>query len=169
MERNRRIAKAYARCPVIRIDSRCSGFNGDSIGLAGFENPFRDEESMSVHRKIGAGIIVAADEDGNIMLHTLGHHNVSAVTLGSATGDATCSHRMLDRTCKIFDMRAFVASLNHELSSNCPRIQWLQNRCFTALVFSPNPMLQVIDSPVWIIIINIVALEMLHRNLQLRE
>ena len=49
LERNRRVAKAYARAPVLTVNGSDQGFDGFRIGLSGFENPMRDigtEESL---------------------------------------------------------------------------------------------------------------------------
>ena len=49
LERNRRVAKAYARAPVLTVNGTDQGFDGFRIGLSGFENPMRDigtEESL---------------------------------------------------------------------------------------------------------------------------
>ena len=45
MERNRRVAKAYVRSPVITVGGGEEGFDGRRIGLNGFGNPLRDEET----------------------------------------------------------------------------------------------------------------------------
>lgn len=45
MSRNRRIAKAYVRVPAVIIDGSENGFDGYRVGLNGFEDPFRDEQT----------------------------------------------------------------------------------------------------------------------------
>jgi hypothetical protein len=177
MERNRRIAKAYARSPVITIDNRCIGFNGDSIGLTGFENPYRDPEVMHVHRMIGDGVAVAADEDGNILLQMLERRRIFVTDIGRCSDLAhpqiqrvNQSGKLMDQsTNKIFDMRKFVMRLNSSLMNSSVGIQKLENSCFSAIAFSSKPGQELIDTPVWLIIINVIAMEMLHRNLRLSK
>lgn len=53
MERNRRIAKAYSRVPVLTISGSEDGFDGYKIGLNGFDNPMRDALTKTVKRHIG--------------------------------------------------------------------------------------------------------------------
>lgn len=53
MERNRRVAKAYARAPAISINGSEAGFDGYSIGINGFEPGSNDPEAMSVKKMIG--------------------------------------------------------------------------------------------------------------------
>ncbi len=72
LERNRRVAKAYARAPVLTVNGSDDGFDGfrsvchlfvsvlgvdvsvlGRIGLSGFENPMRDPKTEEVKRLIG--------------------------------------------------------------------------------------------------------------------
>lgn len=53
MERNRRVAKAYARAPTININGSESGFDGYSIGINGFEPGSNDPEALNVKKMIG--------------------------------------------------------------------------------------------------------------------
>ena len=53
LERNRRVAKAYARAPVLTVNGSDDGFDGFRIGLAGFDNPMRDSKTEEVKRHIG--------------------------------------------------------------------------------------------------------------------
>ena len=53
LERNRRVAKAYARAPVLTVNGSDDGFDGFRIGLAGFDNPMRDAKTEDVIRNIG--------------------------------------------------------------------------------------------------------------------
>ena len=61
LERNRRVAKAYARAPVLTVNGSDDGFDGFRIGLAGFENPMRDQKTEEVKRTIGQGMNVSMD------------------------------------------------------------------------------------------------------------
>ena len=172
MERNRRVAKAYARSPIISIDSSHVGFNGDTIGLTGFDNPFRDQQILAVHRSIGDGIIVAVDEDGNVLIDVVGKTKVTVREAGhnSLTGDFLTARGLIRGTSnKVFDMRKFLRVMNKEFMSDEIRVPQLENCCFTFVTFTPETDMEIIDAPVWIIIINIIAMEMLHRNLQLSE
>lgn len=53
MERNRRLAKAYVRAPVITINGSDEGFDGFRIGLNGFHNPHRDPKTTHIKKQIG--------------------------------------------------------------------------------------------------------------------
>lgn len=53
MERNRRVAKAYARAPILTINGTDDGFDGYRIGLNGFDNPLRDQKTDIIKHHIG--------------------------------------------------------------------------------------------------------------------
>lgn len=52
MERNRRVAKAYARASVLTINGSNEGFDGYRIGLCGFDNPMRDPRTEELKNKL---------------------------------------------------------------------------------------------------------------------
>jgi hypothetical protein len=53
MNNKHRVAKAYARAPVLTINGSEDGFDGYRIGLNGFENPLQDVKTEEVMRYIG--------------------------------------------------------------------------------------------------------------------
>jgi len=53
MEKNTRVAKAYARSPVITFNGSSHGFNGYTVGLGGFDNCQRSEDTRRVHSLLG--------------------------------------------------------------------------------------------------------------------
>ena len=70
LERNRRVAKAYARAPVLTIHGSDDGFDGFRIGVAGFDNPMRDAATDDTIRRIGQGFKLKMDDLGNILVRT---------------------------------------------------------------------------------------------------
>ena len=71
LERNRRVAKAYARAPVLTINGSDDGFDGFRIGVAGFDNPMRDAATDDTIRRIGQGFKLKMDDLGNILVRSL--------------------------------------------------------------------------------------------------
>lgn len=53
MEKNRRVAKAYCRVPVLTVNGTEDGFDGYRIGLNGFENPKRQKDTQELKTQIG--------------------------------------------------------------------------------------------------------------------
>ncbi|XP_022250206.1 uncharacterized protein LOC106466479 [Limulus polyphemus] len=76
MERNRRVAKAYARSPVLTVNGSDDGFDGYRIGLCGFDNPMRDPKTEEIKRNIGHGVKVKMDDSGNIIIKRASKSNV---------------------------------------------------------------------------------------------
>merc|ERR1719249_2921 len=75
LERNRRVAKAYARAPVLTVNGSDDGFDGFRIGLAGFDNPLRDSKTEEVKRHIGQGCKIKMDDSGNILIKRIAKSN----------------------------------------------------------------------------------------------
>lgn len=269
MERNRRVAKAYARSPVITIDNGTIGFDGDCIGLRGFDSPYRDSEILITHKSIGSGVAIGADEAGNILVQLIQQRTLYLRQLSSTCADdilIKANGKLKPGTVyKIFCMKKFLNKLNslqsaHDnkvVKSNLSNIKSrnrksnnnatvkkqshntrnssgsmqsatclvnksgasksntlrgmastngvnsyrrhsaddddddddeededadcsdenitrvnLENQCFTVISLSSHAEGEVtplLDTPVWIIVINIIALEMLHRNLNLSK
>ena len=55
LEQNRKVAKAYARAPVLTIHRSDDRFNGFHIRVAGFDNPMKDAKTDNTIRRIGQG------------------------------------------------------------------------------------------------------------------
>lgn len=86
-EKNRRVAKAYARSSVISINDSKHGFDGVRIGLNGFENPMRDSETKVIKKSIGDGFKIKMDEIGNIFIKRYGKSGVFVHTTGLSNED----------------------------------------------------------------------------------
>merc|ERR1719264_2512866 len=78
LERNRRVAKAYARAPVVTVNGSEEGFDGFRIGVAGFDNPMRDVGSEETIRQIAQGFKLKMDDMGNILIKRLSKSPVYA-------------------------------------------------------------------------------------------
>jgi len=170
MERNRRVAKAYARAPVLTINGGEGGFDGFRLGLNGFSNPMRDEKIEEFKETIGLGAKVKMDESGNILIKRL---SKSPVFLKTALEDSSLSTDILgianglielEKPLRIFDMRKFQQSINRELRRTNPDRVRLEHQCVVSLCFVKDEE-ELLDSPIWVVLINIVALEMLKAKL----
>lgn len=65
---------------------------------------------------------------------------------------------------QIFDMKKFQSNVNRELSRSYPDRRRLEMQCLSALAFVKSEA-DIIDCPVWVLIINIVAMDMLKTKL----
>ena len=169
MERNRRVAKAYARTPILTINGCDNGFDGYRIGLNGFDNPMRDQKCEDVKRNIGLGVKVKMDQDGNILVKRCSKTNVyvkgwlnDAQAMNSVSNEIIKSNGLLEmqKAVKLFDMKKFQTNVYRELKSAYPDRRRLEEQCISSIAFVKDAN-DVLDIPVWVMIINIVALDML--------
>ncbi|XP_069678538.1 uncharacterized protein exp isoform X2 [Periplaneta americana] len=172
LERNRRVAKAYARAPVLTINGSDDGFDGFRIGLCGFDNPMRDPKTDEIKRHIGHGVKVKMDDQGNILVKRVSKCNVyvkstSTVEETSIGNDVlklpNCALEM-EKPVKLFDMKKFQQNVNRELRRAYPDRRRLECQCLSAVAFVKGEA-ELLDCPIWVLIINVVAMDMLKSKL----
>jgi len=166
LERNRRIAKAYARTPVLTVNGSQDGFDGYRIGLNGFANPLRDAKVTQVKSDIGAGCKLKMDDGGNILVKRVDNNGVYVKNTAEETAVSNDILKLpgglleRDRAVKLFDMKKFQQNINRELKRQRPERNKLESQCISTLAFVRSEM-DILDCPIWIMVINIVAMEML--------
>lgn len=183
LERNRRVAKAYARAPVLTVNGGHDGFDGFRIGVAGFDNPMRDPATDDAIRSIGNGFKLKMDDVGNILIKRISSRgSASGVTIENTTEESAISNDILklpngmlevDKPFKVFDMKKFQQNMNRELKRPFPDRHKLESQCISAISFgaSKNSMNNdnsngnVLNVPIWLMAVNIVAMEMLRTKL----
>lgn len=171
-ERNRRIAKAYARAPVLTINGSDEGFDGYRIGLQGFDNPMRDAKTEEVKRHIAHGVKIKMDDAGNILIKRVSKANVYVkdVTGADETSLSTEALKLsngaleADKPVKLFDMKKFQHNVSKELKRAYPDRRKLELQCISAVAFVKNEA-DILDCPCWVMMINIVAMDMLKSKL----
>ncbi|XP_021185619.3 uncharacterized protein LOC110372922 isoform X1 [Helicoverpa armigera] len=173
-ERNRRVAKAYARAPVLTINGSDDGFDGMRIGLCGFDNPHRDQKTEEVRRHIGQGVKIKMDDAGNILIRRYSKSNVFVKSTAATSNEETAIGQDIvklpgysleqEKIFKLFDMKKFQSNVNRELRRSYPDRRRLETQCLSAIAFvkSDNDLL---DCPIWVLIINVVAMDMLKSKL----
>jgi len=166
LERNRRIAKAYARAPVLTVNGSEDGFDGFRIGVNGFENPMRDHKVTEFKSQIGAGCKLKMDDSGNILIKRVSKSNIYVKNTAEETAVSNDILKLpnglleMDKPFKLFDMKKFQQNVNREMKRQFPERNKLETQCISTIAFVKNEG-EVLDSPIWIMLINIVALEML--------
>ncbi|XP_039301260.1 uncharacterized protein LOC111043775 [Nilaparvata lugens] len=177
LERNRRVAKAYARAPVLTINGSEDGFDGFRIGLCGFDNPMRDPKTEELKRHIGHGIKVKMDEQGSILVKRVSKCNVYVKSTATAASDETSiggdvlKLPFFRRYCtgggrvgRVFDMKKFEANLARELRRAYPDRRRLEWQCLSAITFVKSES-ELLDCPIWVLIVNVVAMDKLKSKL----
>ncbi|KAL7039258.1 hypothetical protein ACKWTF_009847 [Chironomus riparius] len=175
-ERNRRVAKAYARAPVLTVNGSDDGFDGMRIGLCGFDNPMRDHKTDELKRHIGQGVKIKMDDAGNILVRRYSKSNVYVKSTASAPNEETAigsevlkapNHSLeMDKVVKIFDMKKFQSNVHRELSRSYPDRRRLETQCLSVLTFVKSET-DLLECPIWVLIVNVVAMDMLKSKLPL--
>lgn len=166
MERNRRVAKAYARAIPIQINGSDDGFDGFRIGLNGFDNPMRDNRTEEAKRHIGEGAKVRMDEKGNIHIKRVSKSNIYIKNTADENGIGNDILKLPQGALEfgkgylLFDMKKFQQNVSRELKRAYPDRRKLEMQCITAIAFAKNDM-ELLNCPCWVMIINIVAMDML--------
>jgi len=187
LERNRRVAKAYARAPVITVNGSTDGFDGFRIGVAGFDNPLRDSNTSAAIQALGLGLKLKMDDVGNVLVKRITRG--AAVSVKNTTEESAVSNDILklpngilnpDQPYKVFDMKKFQQNMSRELKRSSPDRLKLENQCISAIAFGSSDTEEEeeehdnstktdsddpLRSPLWILVVNIVAMEMLRSKL----
>jgi len=174
LERNRRVAKAYARAPVLTVNGSDDGFDGFRIGVAGFDNPMRDAKTDDVIRNIGQGFKLKMDDVGNILIKRVSKASVRVKN--TLTEESAVSNDILklpggmldpEKPFKVFDMKKFQQNMSRELKRPYPDRRKLEAQCVSVVAFGNGVTADtdILDWPIWILCINIVAIEMLRSKL----
>lgn len=166
LERNRRTAKAYARAPVLTVNGSDDGFDGFRIGVNGFDNPVRDSKTANFKDQIGKGCKIKMDDSGNILVKRLSRSNIYVNSTKEENAVSSEVIKLsnglleLEKPFKLFDMKKFQLNVNRELKRKNPERVKLEIQCISTLSFVKHEK-EVLDCPIWIMLINVVALEML--------
>ncbi|XP_043284503.1 uncharacterized protein exp isoform X2 [Venturia canescens] len=170
-ERNRRVAKAYARAPVLTVNGSNDGFDGFRIGLCGFDNPMRDPKTEEAKRHINQGVKIKMDDQGNILIKRLCKSNVYIKTTNqedNAIGGEILRNSQgaleLEKPGKLFDMNKYQTNLSRETRRAYPDRRRLETQCLSAIVFVRTEA-DLLQCPVWVLIVNVVGLDMLKSKL----
>ncbi|KAL3289454.1 hypothetical protein HHI36_022878 [Cryptolaemus montrouzieri] len=172
LERNRRVAKAYARAPVLTVNGSDDGFDGFRIGLCGFDNPMRDQKTEEFKRHIGHGVKIKMDDAGNILIKRVSKCNVYIKNTGQDDENSIGNEILklpncaleVDKPVKLFDMKKFQSNVNRELRRAYPDRRRLECQCLSAIAFVKNEV-ELLECPIWVLIINVVAMDMLKSKL----
>uniref|UniRef100_A0A7E4VHF7 MH2 domain-containing protein n=1 Tax=Panagrellus redivivus TaxID=6233 RepID=A0A7E4VHF7_PANRE len=183
MERCKRIAKAYLRKTTVIVDGGEEEFDGKTLGFNYFNNPLRDEYTKELRSKIGDGVIIKMDNQGNIKAMARG--STPVFVQGWKDGKTHCTSDKVirnqgklitktgtgavsdeDRVVKIFDMRRFKQCVERDpYESESDARNLLLKTCVRVALVKDGGAADPMKTPCWFMIINLVALDMLKTKL----
>lgn len=123
------------------------------------------------------------DDAGNILVRRYARSNVYVKQTGGAAASASNGAKTeaensisadilklpgqaleADKVLKLFDMKKFQSNINRELRQAYPDRRRLELQCLSAVAFVRSEP-EVLDCPVWVLIVNVVAMDLLKSKL----
>ena len=115
------------------------------------------------------------DDDGNILIKRLAKSNVyikgwqtdgSSETSTSVSNEIIRNNGLLEcnKAVRLFDMKKFQSNMNRELRRAYPDRRKLENQCICGISLVKDAP-DLLDLPIWVMVINIVAMDMLKSKL----
>ena len=115
----------------------------------------------------GQGCKVKMDDSGNILVKRIAKSNVYVVRNPSEENAISSEILKLpngslepEKPVKLFDMKKFQQNVSREMRRAYPDRRKLECQCISAIAFVRSEQ-DPLDSPCWIMLINIVAMDML--------
>lgn len=134
----------------------------------------RDAETKVIKKSIGDGFKIKMDDTGNIFIKRYGKSSIYVNNTSLANEETVIGADIIQMpqmsltagtSAKLFDMKKFQTNINREFARNYPERSRLERQCLSAvsLVKSNN---NLINTPLWIMVVNVVAMDMLKNRLQ---
>ena len=114
----------------------------------------------------GQGCKVKMDDSGNILVKRIAKSNVYVKIASEENAIASDILKLPngslepEKPVKLFDMKKFQQNVSREMRRAYPDRRKLECQCISAIAFVRNEQ-DILDSPCWIMLINIVAMDML--------
>jgi len=161
MEKNRRIAKAYIRAPILSVNNEKVGLEKSTLGVGGFENMMKEDTSINTLNDIGSGFKIRMDEGGNIHIKRLSKMNVCF----RSDLEDDVHYLDVEKSEMMFDMKKFQQTVAKEMRKISP--DWFSvRRQAISLVSFGDAESSIMDQDLWILVVNVVALDLLRTRLE---
>lgn len=104
----------------------------------------------------------------NVFIRTNNHSNTSSSkssSLSSSLSSSSSTCVPIEKAIKLFDMKSFASNIDQELMNSYPDRRKLESQCITLITFVQDSPSSILDSPCYLLLINIVAIDMLKSKL----
>lgn len=119
---------------------------------------------------IWQGVKIKMDDAGNILVRRYSRNNVYIKSTANSSKDETAIGNEIlklpnqtleiEKISKLFDIKKFQSNINRELKQAYPDRRRLELQCLSAIAFvKAEP--DVLDCPIWVLVVNMVAMDML--------
>merc|ERR1719312_1264933 len=129
-----------------------------------------DSRTQESKEQIGKGCKLKMDDSGNILVKRLSRSNIyvkNTMEENAVSNDILKLPNGLfefEKPFKLFDMKKFQQNVNRELKRQYPDRRKLESQCISPISFGTSSS-EILDCPIWVIIINVVAMEMLRTKI----
>lgn len=120
------------------------------------------------------GVKIKMDDAGNVLIRRYSRSNVYVKSTASSPKDETSMSSdilklpnqalEMDKIVKLFDVKKFQSNIHRELKQAYPDRRRLELQCLSAISFVRTED-DVLDCPIWVLVINVVAMDMLKSKL----
>lgn len=121
-------------------------------------------------RSFAQGVKIKMDDAGNILVRRYSRNNVYIKSTANSSKEETAIGNEIlklpnqtleiEKISKLFDIKKFQSNINRELKQAYPDRRRLELQCLSAIAFvKAEP--DVLDCPIWVLVINMVAMDML--------
>ena len=160
MEKTQEVAKAFIRAPVMTVNGGDFGFDEEIIGLSGFNNTLRDGDTKRVLDMMGDGCRMKMDNGGNILVE----RNSKEKVFCNGPDYGMVLEFEIEKPQILFDMREYQHTISKEMRKDKPDWGKVRRKAICSISFVDQENL-FLDQPVWLLIINIVALDFLRTKI----
>lgn len=118
------------------------------------------------------------DDAGNILVRRYSRNNVYIKGTANGSKDETAIGNEIlklpnqaleiEKISKLFDIKKFQSNINRELKQAYPDRRRLELQCLSAIAFVKAET-DVLDCPIWVLVINMVAMDMLKSKMPLSK
>lgn len=133
---------------------------------------------ISVFFFLPQGVKIKMDDAGNVLIRRYSRSNVYIKSTANNSKDETAIGNEIlklpnqaleiEKISKLFDVKKFQSNIARELKQAYPDRRRLELQCLSAISFVRTDT-DVLDCPIWVLVLNVVAMDMLKSKMPLSK